>query len=157
MPDFRVFELEERHLAQAYPLARSATGVTPSRWHAFAQETIAEGGGVLGVETEDYCLYGLAAFRAQRTLRHGEALCVELLVAIDLAGNRPVRAALCEGLDEIARAHGLACILVALTPGCLAPGWSDDRLVVSTIGYLRQLAPGKSRLAVRGLPSAAGR
>jgi hypothetical protein len=143
MPDFRVFELEERHLALAYPLARSASAVSEARWHAFARETIAAGGGVLGIEAEDHCLYGLAAFRAQRTLRHGEALCVELLVAVDLAGNRPVRSALCASLDEIARARGLASVLVTLTPGCPALGWTNAELVPDTIGYMRQAAPEK--------------
>ena len=61
MPDFRVFELEERHLALAYPLARSASAVSEAGWHAFARETIAAGGGVLGIEAEDHCLYGLAS------------------------------------------------------------------------------------------------
>lgn len=157
MPDFRVFELEERHLAQAYPLARSAAGITAARWHAFAHETIAAGGGVLGIEAEDHCLYGLAAFRVQRTLRHGDALCVELLAAIDLAGNRPVRGALCSRLDEIARARGLASILVTLAPGCPPLGWTNGDLVADTIGYMRQLASVEDGVEPWALPGRSSR
>jgi hypothetical protein len=139
MPDFRVFELEERQLAQAYPLVRSATGVTSPRWQDFAHETFVAGGGVLGVETEDGCLYGLAAFRSQDTLRHGAALCVELLVAIDLASGHPVRTALCRRLDMIARDRGLCSIIVSTRPGCLTVGWSDCDLEADTVDYVRLL------------------
>ena len=139
MPDFRVFELEERQLAQAYPLVRSATGVTSSRWQDFAHETIAAGGGVLGVEAEDECLYGLAAFRPQDTLRHGAALCVELLVAVDLASGHPVRTALCRQLDVIARDRGLCSIIVSSRPNCPTVGWSDCDLQADTVDYVRPL------------------
>jgi len=157
MPDFRVFEMEERHLAQAYPLARSAAGITSSRWQEFARDTIAAGGGVLGAQAEDSCLYGLAVFRVQRTLRHGEALCVELLAAVDLAPNRPVRAALCTRLDAIARLRGLASILVTLTPGCPVIRWNDGELVAETLGYLRQLAPRKTGTDLKSCPIGRGR
>ena len=131
MPDFRVFELEERQLAQAYPLVRSATGVTSPRWQDFAHETFVAGGGVLG------------------TLRHGAALCVELLVAIDLASGHPVRTALCRRLDMIARDRGLCSIIVSTRPGCLTVGWSDCDLEADTVDYVRLLGDPEGGPAAR--------
>ncbi|GGE00237.1 hypothetical protein GCM10011515_20050 [Tsuneonella deserti] len=145
MPDFRVFELEERHFALAYPLARSAAGVSLPRWQAYARQVTLQGGGVLGVESQDDCFYGLAAFRTQETLRHGPALSVDVLAAIDLSSDRPVRSVLCTRLDEIARERGLDSIILTLRPGRVSAGWNGCELAADTIGYLRSLAGPSAR------------
>lgn len=140
MPEFRVVELAERDLAQAYPLARSAAGVSSSRWSGYGQQVMAAGGGVLGVGSAGPCLYGLAAYRLQETLRYGPVLSVDLLAAIDVSSARPVRATLCSGLDAIARKRGLNNIILASRPGCSPADWIGGELVADWVGYRRQLA-----------------
>jgi hypothetical protein len=111
MPDFRILLLDERQLAEAYPLVRSATDVSPDRWKKFARELIASGGGVLAVQAADSCLHGVAAFRQVGTLRHELSLQVELLAAFELSRLAPVRKALCAALEDLARRKGCRNIL----------------------------------------------
>ena len=111
MPELRTLLLDERQLAQAYPLVRSAADVGPDQWKKFARELIAAGGGVLAVQAPDSCLLGVAAFRQVGTLRHELSLQVEILVAFELSRLAPVRTALCAALEDLARRKGCRNIL----------------------------------------------
>jgi hypothetical protein len=135
--------LEGGDLALAYPLVRSAVRVAPEEWQAFADDLIGGGGGVLGVRADATCLYGLAAFRPQNTLRHRRALCVELLVAIDLGRRQPVRAALQRRLSEIAKERACPNIVLTIPAGTHADDcalWKADGYVQETSGLVRQIA-----------------
>lgn len=117
MPDLRILSLDERRLALAYPLVRSATRVGPEQWKKFARDLIAGGGGVLAVEAPDSCLHGVAAYRLAGTLRHALSLQVELLVAFELSRLAPVRQALCTALEALARRRGCRTIQFTMAVG----------------------------------------
>lgn len=113
MPDVHVLSLDERQLAEAYPLVRSAAHVALAEWRAFGLEAIAGNGGVLGARVDDGCIYGVATFAPRAALRHGRALHVEVLIAIELGGSAPVLEALCADLARVARALECQSIVFA--------------------------------------------
>lgn len=130
MLDLHVLRLDNRQLTEAYPLVRSAARVAPACWHAFAREIIGAGGGVLGAQVDDKCLYGVAAFQPVATLRQGRALHIELLVAIELGGAAPAREALCANLAQIACKLGCESIVFDAAAGAHArsasASWFDQ-------------------------------
>lgn len=142
MPDLHVLCLEGDDLALAYPLVRSSARVGPEQWMVFAAELIAGGGGVLGARADGDCLYGLATFRPLNTLRHGRALYVELVVAVELSRRRLVRDVLLHELNKIA--HDLACpsILLTIPSGARAgacDSWQANGYVQETCLLVREI------------------
>lgn len=146
MPDLRLSRLDESRLPLAYPLIRSAARVSQARWEAFARQLIAAGGGILVASADDGCVHGVAAFRRTGSLRFERALQVDILVAFELSRGAPVRRALCDGLEEIARETGCRGI-VFTTPARNADpasagrsGWEALGCRLETVGFVRELA-----------------
>lgn len=110
MPDLTVRSVGLDHLAQVYPLIRSATRVSLERWQEFGRELLDKGGGVLAVFAPDECIHGVAAYRPSRNLRHEQTLDVEVIVAFDLRGDDRVRTALCRELELIAAKCGCGTV-----------------------------------------------
>ena len=110
MPDLIVRTLSADRLAQAYPLIRSATRVSLSRWEEFGADLVRAGGGVLAVSAPDSCVHGVAAYRPGPKLRHESCLDVEVIVAFELRGNDLVRKTLCRELERIAVEQGCATL-----------------------------------------------
>ena len=140
-----VQSLSVERLAEAYPLVRTATRVSQERWDEFGRALLESGGGVLAVIAEDKCLHGVAAYRADRSLRHEHYLDVEVIVAFDLSGDDRVREALCRELDRIAA--DLHCSAVNFTVAARsAEPRSRSRSVLErlglkldTAGFVREL------------------
>ena len=141
MADLHVVCLEKRDLASAYPLVRSAVGVTPDAWQKFAHRLMGGGGGVLAVRVDGGCLYGLATFRPLDTLRHKRALHVELLVTIDLGSRQSAREVLLDRLRRIAEER--ACRSLMLTvPARSGPGatqWAKGDFTAPTATLVCEL------------------
>jgi hypothetical protein len=135
--------LEGDDLALAYPLVRTAVRVGSEQWLGFASELIVEGGGVIGAKADGKCLYGLATFRPVSTLRHGRALYVELLVAIDLGRRQSVREVLQRNLNAIARERGCPSIVLTVPVGTRADvceSWQANGYVKETSVLVREVA-----------------
>ncbi|TCJ39082.1 hypothetical protein [Parafrankia sp. BMG5.11] len=141
MADLHVVCLEQGDLASAYPLVRSAAGVTPDAWQKFAHRLMGGGGGVLAVRVDGGCLYGLATFRPLDTLRHKRALHVELLVTIDLGSRQSAREVLLDRLRRIAEER--ACRSLMLTvPARSGPGatqWAKGDFTAPTATLVCEL------------------
>jgi hypothetical protein len=143
MPDLHVLCLEGDDLALAYPLVRSSARVGPEQWMAFAGGLIAGGGGVLGARADGDCLYGLATFRPLNTLRHGRALYVELVVAVELSRRQPVRDVLLHELNRIAHDRACPSILLTIPAGTRAGAcgsWQANGYVQETCLLVREVA-----------------
>ncbi len=147
MPDLKLIHLNDRDLAEAYPLARSAVRVGLHQWQAFGQKLIAAGGGIIAVQAADSCIHGLATFRPVASLRHDFSLNVEILIAFELGSHGPVRTALCAALDEIGRSKGCRNILFTLSARSYSDPTSASRLgceaiglKMETVGFVRTLS-----------------
>ena len=147
--DLTVEHLGVDRLAEAYPLIRTATHVSQSRWEEFGRDLIQGNGGVLAVTAPDRCVHGVAAYRPCRNLRHEQCLEVEVIVAFDLRGDDRVREALCRELERIAAS--LNCSAVNFTVGAksLDPasasrsGLERLGLRLDTASFVREL-PGET-------------
>lgn len=148
MRDLDVQILDDERFADAYPLVRSATRVSLSRWVEFGRQLAAAGGGVLAVVAADNCIHGVASFRPRPNLRHRQSLDVELFVAFELPGATGVRAMLYDGLERLAAER--RCESLTLTTA--AKGYeiplSGSRasleklgLKLETLNYTRELEP----------------
>ena len=148
MVRFTARRLEAHELAAAFALARCAVPeVTPERWKAFAASLAPLGGGMLVVEAEG-ALIGLAAYRPDVSLAHGRLLRIDLLAAFELHRSAPVRAALLEGLDRIARESDCESVGLALSGhGATLPAparvesWESLGHHIGSLFMVRKLAP----------------
>ena len=170
MPDLRIFPLDDHGIDLVFPLVRSAADITPQRWRCFARELLSGEGGLLAVEAGTGCLHGLAVYRRRGTLRHGQALQVELLVAYELSRQAPVRKALCAALEALARNSGCRSIVYTRRAGSrddadrLSKGeWRSFGARIATVDFVRSLkvengsaarrtAGPRDALARRGFP-----
>lgn len=146
MRELHALHLAEHQLARAYPLVRSSVHVSQAGWEGFARSLIADGGGIIGVEVDEDCLYGVATYRPLKTLRHERLLDSEVFVAIDFSPTAPVRRILHERLEQIARSSGCRNIRITMT----APGrdalisreytdWEALGLQMNSVGLVQQL------------------
>ena len=148
MPQLHVLPLHEHQLALAYPLVRSAVRVTAQRWETFARDLIGSGGGLLAVQADDSCLYGVAAFRQLGSLRHDRCLKVEILVAFELSTLSPVRKSLCDALEMLARENGCQNIVFTMAAtGHADPdsasraSWEELGTEMETVEFVQHLDP----------------
>ena len=150
MPDLTVRPVGVDHLAQVYPLIRSATRVSLERWREFGRELLDKGGGVLAVFAPDECIHGVAAYRPSRNLRHEQTLDVEVIVAFDLRGDDRVRAALCRELEHIATECGCGTVNFTVAAksaersSSVRSGLERLGLKLDTASFVREL-PGEER------------
>jgi len=99
------------NVPQAFPLVRTSfPEITLEAWRRFAQDILQPGapalGGFLTVLCEQGYIAGLCNYRIEPDLLHGQALAVDLFVAYDLFDRSAIAAALVDGLERMARAHG---------------------------------------------------
>lgn len=113
MGHFSISRIDGADLALAWPLARAAApSATLDGWRDAVRRLMARGGGVIAASAEDGCFHGLATYEPVVKLRAGRVLQVELLAAFELSRRSPVRRALLEGLERIARSSGCQAISV---------------------------------------------
>lgn len=146
MPDLQIISLGCDRLAEAYPLVRAAAQVGEEQWQTYAHALLRDGGGILVVSAGEDCLHGLAAYREVASLRHGRSLQVEVIIAFELSRLGPVRKALVQALEELARARGCMCLTYTLAArgngDPCSPGrasWEQLGLQMETIGFVREL------------------
>lgn len=141
-----VSKLEPEHMAEAYPLIRRVARVGPERWEAFGRQLAAQGGGVLAVRAEDRSVHGVAAYLTVASLKHGNALRVEVIAAFELGHVSLIRNALSAALDDLARQLGCEVVSISLdAKGLSSPrsrrrrGWESLGLTAETIEFVRHL------------------
>lgn len=147
MPNLIVSELEADGLAEAYPLIRCLAGVEADQWVSFAEHLFAQGGGILVARTEDGRAHGVAGYVLNTNLRHGKALRIEALVAIELGHTPLVREALLSAADRLAGQLGCSVVVYNLdAKGLLGPQSTKRRsleqagLSPESIDFVRRLA-----------------
>ena len=152
MVRFTANKLSLRESATVYALVRTALPeVEPEQWLDFSSWLEEQGGGVLAVIAGDSAPVGMAAFRPDRSLRHGHMLKVELLVAFELHRSAPVRAALIEALEQIARELGCESLGLALPRGASSDAGERAAAPWEALGHARDCL-----LLVRPLARTAG-
>lgn len=146
MPRLTVKELESDRMAEAYPLIRRTTRVSPDRWERFGRDLTSRGGGMLAAIAEDGGVHGVAAYLPVVSLKHGKALRVEAIAAFELGHAALVRNALSSALDKLAREKGCEVVTVTLdAKGLASPrslrrrGWESLGLTAETIEFVRRL------------------
>ena len=114
MNRFTVTHLPEDRYNEALPLVRmAAPWTTAQSWRDFVRTLFAGTGGILAGFASDGRPHGIAAYCPDSSLLHGKVLRVEPLVTFEVNRAAPVRAALCEALEQLARAKGCEAILIA--------------------------------------------
>lgn len=104
--------LAPERVDEAFPVARAAvSGLTLEQWQEFARMALTPSDtptalGILVVENGRGYIQGFCTYRLQYSIRHGTALVVDDLVAVDLIDGAPVAAALIEALEARARSTG---------------------------------------------------
>lgn len=122
MPRLLVTELEADRLAEAYPLIRCLAGVEAGQWTSFAENLLAQGGGILVVRAEDGRVHGVAGYVLSTSLKHGKALRIEALAALELGHTPLVREALQSAADGLARRMDCSVVVYNLdAKGLLNP------------------------------------
>jgi hypothetical protein len=147
MPRLIVSELEADCLSEAYPLIRCLAGVEPGQWTCFAEHLLAQGGGVFVARAEDGSVHGVAGYVVSNSLKHGRALRIEVLAAIELGHTPLVREALHSAVDDLARRMACSVVLYNLdAKGLLSPRSTRRRsleqagLSPESIAFVRRLA-----------------
>ena len=121
---------------QAYPLVRAARpDLTADGWRAVAAEYLAARQdapetpcGVVAVQNEQGYIVGLFCYAACDDMRHGVALQVENLTAIDLFNQAGVMETLLREVEKVARRLRCRAVLAA-RPTCSRPDSQSGRLV----------------------------
>jgi len=146
MPRLTACSLEADSMAEAFPLIRRLARVCLDQWQEFGRRLAERGGGIVAVRAEDHMVHGVAAWLPIASLRHGKALRVEAIAAFELGRSAPVRKALANALDSVARNHGCSVVLVGLDargvgkPQSAREGWETLGLSPETIEFVRYLA-----------------
>ena len=155
MHRFTTCRLGADRLDEAYPLIRSAAQISRERWKAYAQGLGEQGGGVLAVLAEDGRIYGVAAYRPTRTLRHDSGLLVEVTAAFELSGSARVRKTLCAALEETARRQGCGSLIFSMAAAGYGDpasrrriSWEELGLEMETVSFVQPLT-GRSHEARR--------
>jgi len=113
MGHFSISRIEGADLALAWPVARAAAAsATLDGWRDAARRLMDRGGGVIAASAEDGCFHGIATYEPIVKLRAGRVLQVDLLAAFELSRHSPVRRALLEGLERIARSSACEAISI---------------------------------------------
>jgi hypothetical protein len=124
---FTTASLAPADIAPAFPLVQAAfPGLEFGEWRMFAARLLGEAQGVrsgaVGLRNEAGYLCGLLIYRAERHLRHGKVLSVDLFTALDVTGEAAAANALLTAAE--AKASELGCdathILIDGAQRCLA-------------------------------------
>lgn len=124
---FTTASLAPADIAPAFPLEQAAfPGLEFGEWRMFAARLFGEAegarSGAVGLRNEAGYLCGLLIYRAERHLRHGKVLSVDLFTALDVTGEAAAANALLTAAE--AKASELGCdathILIDGAQRCLA-------------------------------------
>ena len=154
MPNFTVKPLDLKDIMLAYPLVRMGMpDVHLVEGQDYVGSLLANGGGVLTLVAPDGGIHALACWNLEQHLRHELVLKVDTFVAFELSHRAPARAALCEGLQELADGLGCSTVLFTLESRGLIPthsptleAWRKLGSELEAIQLARPVNPGVSRL-----------
>jgi hypothetical protein len=109
---FTAASLTSADSAPAFPLVQAAfPGLEFGPWRTFAARLLGEAegarSGAVGLRSEARYLCGLLIYRAERHLRHGKVLRVDLFTALDVTGEAAAANALLTAAE--AKAVELGC------------------------------------------------
>lgn len=136
MDGFTAKPLSLNKINQAYALVRTARpAVTADVWRDVATDFLSASAaesaaprGVITVQNDQGYILGLFCYAACDHLRHGRALAVENLMALDLFDSVGAMGALLRAMEDLARRLGCAAVL-AETPAHCRTGSDSCRLV----------------------------
>lgn len=119
MPNFTVTSLPPHRIAEAYPLVRMARPELPLGEWVKEAETRCRRGEVLTLLNSGGAIQALATWEDQPG---ADALKVETFVAFELSRRGTARAALCDGLQALARERGKSAVQFPLASRGLLGG-----------------------------------
>ena len=155
MPQFTVSHLQDDRLEEILPLLRMAAPLaTAGRWRDFVRWTASNDGGILAAVAGDGRPHGIAAYRIEESLIHGRTMRVDPMVTFEINRSAPVRAALCEALERLARARGCDGLAVAAASrGYADPqspkagAWASMAFKLDSVVLVKRLEPPRSTSA----------
>ena len=121
---YLVSPLTAERIPAAFPLVSVLqTGVTEDAWNSYAATLIGLAGsgvgpGIVTVQGEYGCIYGLSVYRVKPDLRRGRILEIENFAVVNPVGARHAGRVLLLALEKLARERGCHC----MTVGLLNPG-----------------------------------
>jgi hypothetical protein len=94
-------------------------GLSQDAWCEYAAAVVEKSGngadrGIMTVQSEEGCIYGLSVYHLKRELRRGRVLEVENFAVADLIGAKTAVGLLLESLESIARAQQCRCMSLRL-------------------------------------------
>jgi hypothetical protein len=108
---FTTASLTSAEIAPAFPLVHATfPELDFAAWRSFATRLLSEtecAAGAVGVRNEAGYLCGLLIYRADRHLRHGKVLSIDLFTALDVTGEAAAGSALLTAAE--AKAAELGC------------------------------------------------
>lgn len=124
MLHFKIMDLEQADLAEAWPLVRAAIPeLGLDQWQSLGDALIRRGGGIVGVAGEGGGLLGVATYEAVEKPHIGRVLQVDTIVSFELTRKQRIRRILCEELDEMAPRLGCRALAVSVPKAnCVADG-----------------------------------
>lgn len=157
MTSFTVAPLDSAAMADAYPMVRAAAPeVEAEQWQRYAEWLRNAQGGVLGAFAPNARLHGVAAYCRDDELRHGRALRVDLIVTFELSRSAPVRRALCDALEGLAREKRCDRLTLALpsrgfadAASAKAESWSELGFEMDSVTLSKRLDCGAFATALR--------
>ncbi|MGQ0589990.1 MAG: hypothetical protein ACT4N8_10755 [Sphingosinicella sp.] len=147
MTQFTVTHLDDDRLNEAYPLVRAAApNVGPAQWRDYAGWLRWADGGVLAAFAAGSTLHGIAAYCRDDSLRYGRSLRVDMIVTFELGRTSPVRVALCEALEQLAREKHCDSLAVVMPSrgysdpvGAKSEGWSALGFTLDSVCFRKAL------------------
>ncbi len=117
---FVVKPLTPERIPQAFALvAIFEERLSQDAWCEYAAAIVEKadngaGRGIMTVQSEEGCIYGLSVYHLKRELRHGRVLEIENFAVADLIGAKTAAALLLESLESIARTQQCRCMSLKL-------------------------------------------
>lgn len=149
MPRFTVIQVGDDRLDSTLPLVRMAAPlVSAQQWRHYVAALSESGGALLAASARDERPHGIAAYRIEEDLSHGRTLRVEPMVTFEINRSAPARAALCEVLEQLARAQNCASLVIATRSrgfadphSAKAEAWAPFGFELGSIVLVKRLAP----------------
>ena len=117
---YSIRPLAHDQVLQAFPLiALFDPYLDPAKWVTYAEAFIdgcnngAEQG-IITIQNDLRCIYGISAFRPRPDLRNGRTLETENFAVVDISANRSVAKLLLRGLEEARQKLSCNCITISL-------------------------------------------
>ena len=117
---FVVKPLTPEQIPQAFALVSIFDGgLSQEAWCEYAAAVVEKadnevGRGIMTVQSEDGCIYGLSVYHLKDELRRGRVLEIDNFAVADLIGAKSAAALLLESLESTARAQQCHCMSLKL-------------------------------------------